>query len=109
MAAAGQEVPPDMAAGPGDDVAAQIRGLRDEFSAIKQTIAGLGRPSGGNANGACNCVACREAARQLAQHAKHEAQTAIASLENFARQYPRYGLGGALGVGLVLGLLLRRH
>src|ERR1019366_5582572 len=101
--------PPGMAAGAEDDGAAQLRHLQEEVSAIKQTIAELSKPSIRKANGACDCAACKEAASQLAQHAKHEAQTAIADLETFARQNPRYALGGALGVGLALGLLLHKH
>jgi ElaB/YqjD/DUF883 family membrane-anchored ribosome-binding protein len=109
MGAARQAFPPGMAAGAGDEAAAQLRHLQEEVSAIKQTIAELGKPSIGKANGACDCAACKEAASQLAQHARHEAQTAIADLETFARQNPRYALGGALGVGLALGLLLHKH
>jgi len=105
MVAARQETPPGLAAGAGDDVAAQIGPLQDEVSALKQTIAGFGSASGG----ACNCAACADAAHQLAQHAKHDAQAAIADLEAFARRNPRYVIGGALGVGFVLGLLRRRH
>jgi ElaB/YqjD/DUF883 family membrane-anchored ribosome-binding protein len=105
MVAAGQEATAGSAAGVGDDVVAQIGRLQDEVSALKQTIAGFGTASGG----ACNCSACADAARQLAQHAKHDAQAAIADLEAFARRNPRYVIGGALGVGFVLGLLRRRH
>ena len=38
-----------------------------------------------------------------------DANRARADLETFARQNPRYVLGGALGLGLVLGLTLRRR
>ena len=105
MDAARQETAPGTAVAAGDDVAAQIGRLRDEVSAIQQTIAGVGKAS----NGACSCAVCAEAANQLARHAKQDAQAAIADLETFARQNLRCVVGGALGVGLVLGLLLRRH
>jgi ElaB/YqjD/DUF883 family membrane-anchored ribosome-binding protein len=36
-------------------------------------------------------------------------QAAIADLEALARRNPRYLIGGALGVGLVVGLLLGRR
>jgi ElaB/YqjD/DUF883 family membrane-anchored ribosome-binding protein len=109
MDAARQETTPGMAAGAGGDVAAQLGRLREELSAIKQTIAGFGKASSGQASGGCSCAACKDAASQLAQHAKQEARSAIADLETFARQNPRYVVGGALGVGLALGLLLGRR
>jgi ElaB/YqjD/DUF883 family membrane-anchored ribosome-binding protein len=105
MVAARQETAPGAAAGAGDEVAAQIGRLQDELNAIKQTVAGFGRASGG----ACNCAACADAAHQLAQHARQDVQAAIADLEALARRNPRYLIGGALGVGLVVGLLLGRR
>jgi ElaB/YqjD/DUF883 family membrane-anchored ribosome-binding protein len=105
MTVAGQETAPGTAAGAGDDVAAQLGRLQDELSAIKQTLAGFGKAS----SGACSCAACADAASQLAKHARQEARSAIADVEAFARQNPQYALGGALGVGVLLGLLLKRH
>jgi len=105
MDVARQEIPHGMASGAGDDVAAQLGRLQDELSAIKQTIAGFGKVS----SGACSCEACVETARKIAQHAEQEVQAAIADLKTFAQHNPRYVLGGALGVGLVLGLMLHRR
>ena len=109
MNAAEQPAGPGRAAGAADDVAAQIRQLRDELGAIKQTIADFGQASSGRAGGGCNCAACADAASQLARHAKQNARAAIADLEAYAKQNLRCVVGGALGAGLVLGLLLRRH
>ena len=109
MDAAKQQAALGMAAGAADEVAAQIGRLRDELGTIKQTIADFGKASSGRARGACNCAACADAASQLALHAKQNAQAAIADLETYAKQNLRCVVGGALGVGLVLGLLLRRH
>jgi len=86
-----------------DDLAAQIRRLQDDLNAIKNSLAGK------ESNAACSCAACAEEAGKLAQHAKHQAQSAIADVETFARQHPAYVVGGALGAGLLLGLLMRRH
>jgi ElaB/YqjD/DUF883 family membrane-anchored ribosome-binding protein len=93
----------------GDDMAAQLGRLQDELRALKETMASFGKPPGRETGGACNCAACVEAASQLARHARQDAEAAIADLETFARKNPRYVLGGALGVGLVLGLLLQRR
>ena len=85
----------------GEDLAAQFRRLQDDLKAIKETLAGK------HAAG-CNCAACAEEASKLAQHAKDEVHSAVAELEAYARKHPQYVVGGALGLGVVLGLLLGR-
>jgi ElaB/YqjD/DUF883 family membrane-anchored ribosome-binding protein len=72
-----------------EDLTAQLRRLQDDFETLKQTMAGLGE--------------------NLGQKAGHEAQSKVAAAEAFARDNPRTVLAGAVGLGLVLGLLLRRH
>ena len=99
------------AADAGDDLAAELRRLQKDLSAIKETIAGFGKESSAEASDAASRIgaAASEAAGEFAENAKKETQSVIADLETFARQNPRYVLGGALGLGLVLGLMLRRR
>lgn len=99
------------AADAGEDLAAELRRLQHDLNAVKETIAGFGKASGAEASEAASRIgaAVSEAASEFAQHAKQDTQSVIADLETFARQNPRYVLGGALGLGVVLGLLLRRH
>ena len=65
-----------------DDLAAQLRRLQDDLSALKET---------------------------MSKGAKAEASSVVADLEDFARKNPGAVLGGAIGLGVVLGLLLRRR
>lgn len=85
-----------------DDVAAQLGRLQDELTAIKEAIAATHHES-------CNCAACAEEASKMAQHAKERVQPAIGDLEAYIRDNPRAVIGGALGIGVLLGLFLRRH
>ena len=99
------------AADAGDDLAAELRRLQKDLNAVKETIAGFGKASGAEAGAAASRIGtvASEAAGDFADNAKREAQSVIADLETFARQNPRYVLGGALGLGVVLGLMLRRR
>ena len=99
------------AADSGEDLAAELRQLQGDLNDVKQTIAGFGRTSGAEASGAAARIGgvASEAASEFADNAKQEAQSVMADLETFARQNPRYVLGGALGLGVVMGLLLRRR
>ena len=65
---------------PADDLAAQMRRLQDDLDSIKETLKDAG---------------------------KREAQSAVANVEGYARDNPRTVLAGAVGIGVLLGLLLR--
>ena len=95
----------------GEDLAAELHRLQHDLSAVKATIAGLGKESGAEASEAASRIgaAASEAAGEFADNAKHDAASVMADLEAFARKNPRYVLGGALAAGVVLGLLLRRR
>ena len=67
---------------PEDDIAEQLRRLQDELDSLKTAMLNTG---------------------------KLEAQSAAAGLEAYARENPRAVLAGAVGIGVLLGLLLRRH
>ena len=95
--------------GANEDLAAQLASLRDELATLKQAVAGSGQASSGSASCGCNCAACADAAGQVAQHATEHVRSAIAGAEGFVRENPAAALGGALGVGVLLGLLLTRR
>ena len=95
----------------GEDLTKQLQRLQKDLNAIKDTIAGFGKASGTEAGEAASRIGgvATEAAGEFADSARQQAQSVIADLEVFARQNPRYVLGGALGLGVVLGLMLRRR
>jgi ElaB/YqjD/DUF883 family membrane-anchored ribosome-binding protein len=94
----------------GEDLAAELRRLQRDLSAVEETLAGFGKESGAEASEAASRIgaAASDAASEFAGNAKHDAASVMADLETFARKNPRYVLGGALATGVVLGLLLRR-
>jgi ElaB/YqjD/DUF883 family membrane-anchored ribosome-binding protein len=101
----------DSAADTGDDLAAELRRLQDDLNAVKDTIANFGETSRAEAAGAASRIhaTAKEAAAGLADNAKQDAHSLLAELEDYARQNPQYVVGGAIGLGLLLGLFLRRR
>lgn len=85
-----------------DDVAAQLRRLQDELKAVKETIANIGEKT-------FDPGRCAADAGKLAQAAKDEVHSTMAALEDYARKNPAYAVGGALGLGVILGILLGRR
>jgi len=98
------------AAATGDDLAAQIKRVQDDLNAIKDTIAGFGQTSRDEATGAASRIGAvaKDAAGEYADTMKQDAQSTIDAFEAYARKNPHVVLGGALGLGVVLGLLLGR-
>jgi ElaB/YqjD/DUF883 family membrane-anchored ribosome-binding protein len=72
-----------------DDLAAQLRRLQADLDAIKETL--------------------KQTGKREAQGALRDAQSAMSSAEAYARANPNAVIAGAVGVGVLLGLLLRRH
>jgi ElaB/YqjD/DUF883 family membrane-anchored ribosome-binding protein len=72
-----------------DDLAAQLRRLQADLDAIKETL--------------------KQTGKREAQSALRDAQSAMSSAEAYARANPNAVIAGAVGVGVLLGLLLRRH
>jgi len=72
-----------------DDLAAQLRRLQTDLDAIKETL--------------------KQAGKREAQSALRDAQSAMSGAEAYARANPNAVIAGAVGVGVLLGLLLRRH
>lgn len=100
-----------MAGAAGDDLAAQLRELQDSIGSIQETVTGFGRAATAEAGEAASRIgaAGADAAREFAAGARQQANSAVADFEDFARKNPRFVLGGALGLGVVLGLMMRRH
>jgi ElaB/YqjD/DUF883 family membrane-anchored ribosome-binding protein len=94
-----------------DDLAAQLRQLQDDLAAIQSTVGGFGRAASAEAAEAASRIgaAGADAARQFAYGARQQANSALGDFEDFARKNPTAVLGGAVGLGVILGLLLRRH
>jgi ElaB/YqjD/DUF883 family membrane-anchored ribosome-binding protein len=94
-----------------DDLAAQMRQLQGDLASIKSTIAGYGETSRTQARETASRIGAtaKEAAGEFAGHARHDLESMLADFENYARQNPHYVVGGAIGLGLLLGLLLRRR
>jgi ElaB/YqjD/DUF883 family membrane-anchored ribosome-binding protein len=101
----------DSAAETGEDLAAELRQLQGDLNDIKTTLAGFGRTSRAEAGATASRIGgvASEAAGEFAGNARQDAQVVMSDLETFARQNPKFVLGGALGLGLVLGLMVRRH
>jgi ElaB/YqjD/DUF883 family membrane-anchored ribosome-binding protein len=99
------------AASAGDDLAAELHRLQDDLAAIQQTVAGFGKQTGAEASGAAPRIgaAAADAARDFADNARQDASSALADFEEFCRKNPRCVLGGALALGFILGLMLRRR
>jgi ElaB/YqjD/DUF883 family membrane-anchored ribosome-binding protein len=94
----------------GDEIAAQIRRVQDDLNAIKDTIANFGKTSREEASGAASRIgaAAKDAAGEFAGNARQDAQSKIDAFEDYARKNPNHVLAGALGIGVLLGLLLGR-
>lgn len=94
----------------GDEVAAQIRRVQDDLNTIKDTIANFGKTSRAEASDAASRIgaAAKDAAGEFAGNARQDAQSKIDAFEDYARKNPNHVLAGALGIGVVLGLLLGR-
>ncbi|HEY0223605.1 MAG TPA: hypothetical protein VGC38_03745 [Pseudolabrys sp.] len=101
----------DQAADAGDDLAVELRRLQDDLKTVKDTIANFGTTSRAEAAGAASRIraTAKEAAAGLAGNAKQDAHSLLAEFEDYARRNPQYVVGGAIGLGLVLGLFLRRR
>jgi ElaB/YqjD/DUF883 family membrane-anchored ribosome-binding protein len=99
------------AAAAGADLATELRQLQDDLAAIQHTISALADTARAETCEASARMrgAGAEAASQFAADASNRVHSTIADFENFARRNPRCVLACALGLGAVLGLLMRRR
>lgn len=95
----------------GGELAGELRKLQDDLAAIQRTVAGFGQEARTEAAGAASHIGdhAAGAAHEFADSAKQQAHSAMADFEEFARKNPQVVLGSMLGLGVVIGLMLRRR
>jgi ElaB/YqjD/DUF883 family membrane-anchored ribosome-binding protein len=95
----------------GEDLAVELRQLQDDLAAIQHTISAFASAAGAEAGEASARMraAGAEAARGFAADAGKRVHSTIADFEEFARRNPQCVLACALGLGAILGLLMRRR
>ncbi len=95
----------------GADLAAQLERLQHDIADIRRTVAGFAETSGAEARGAASRIGgvASEKIDEFADRARKESETIVGELEAYARKNPYQVLAGALGVGVIIGLSLRRR
>ena len=95
----------------GGELASELRKLQDDLAAIQRTVAGFGREARTEAAGAASHIGAQaaDAAYELGDAARRQAHSAVADFEAFARRNPQVVLGAALGLGVFIGLMMRRR
>lgn len=95
----------------GGELGGELRKLQDDLAGIQRTLADFGYEAGAEAAGAASRIgaAASGAAHDLADSAKRQAHSAVADFEDFTRKNPQVVLGAALGLGVVIGMFLRRR
>ena len=95
----------------GGELADELRKLQDDLAAIQRTVTGFGQEAREEAAGAASRIGghAAGAAHDFADNAKQQAHSAMADFEAFTRKNPQVVLGATLGLGVVIGLLLRRR
>jgi ElaB/YqjD/DUF883 family membrane-anchored ribosome-binding protein len=93
------------------ELADELRKLQDDLAAIQRTVAGFGYEARTEAAGAASRIGghAAGAAHEFADSAKQQAHSAMADFEEFARKNPQVVLGATLGLGVIIGLMLRRR
>lgn len=94
----------------GGELAKELHKLQDDLAAIQHSVTDFGREVGEEARGATSRVGATAAgvAHEFADNAKQQASSAMADFEEFTRKNPLVVLGATLGLGFIVGLLLRR-
>jgi len=96
-----------------DDLAGDVRKLRDDIGAIQKTLAQFISTTAGEAArtaqnvGASVTSQVSDIASEAASVATQQAKTFASELEGMARRNPLGTIGGAVLVGVVIGLLSR--
>jgi ElaB/YqjD/DUF883 family membrane-anchored ribosome-binding protein len=95
----------------GEELADDLRKLQKDLAGIQRTLAGFGYEAGTEAAGAASRIGATaaDAAHEFADGAKQRAHSAVADFEDFTRKNPQVVLGAALGLGVVVGMFLRRR
>jgi ElaB/YqjD/DUF883 family membrane-anchored ribosome-binding protein len=95
----------------GGELGGEMRKLQEDLAAIQRTLSGFGYEAREEAAGAASRIGAEAAgaAHEFADSARRQAHSAMADFEDFARKNPQVVLGATLGLGVVLGLMLRRR
>ena len=95
----------------GGELGGELRKLQEDLAAIQRTVAGFSQEARTEAAGAASRIGdhAAGAAHEFAGSAKQQAHSAMADFEEFARKNPQVVLGATLGVGVLVGLMLRRR
>ncbi|MEJ6396708.1 DUF883 family protein [Yoonia sp. 208BN28-4] len=94
-----------------DDLAEQIKILRDDLGSLTQTIADMGRATGENAVNAAKSKVndVRDAAMDRAETAQLHAMEVKNQADDFIRTQPATALGVAAGLGFLVGFMSSRR
>jgi ElaB/YqjD/DUF883 family membrane-anchored ribosome-binding protein len=96
-----------------DDLSQELRKMRDEMSTMQKIITGFASNAGSDAKrmaqniGATVASQVGDIAGDVASGARDQAKTFAAELEGMARRSPLSTIGGALLIGVVIGLVSR--
>ena len=95
----------------GGELGGELHKLQEDLAAIQRTLAGFGYEARTEAAGAASRIGATaaDAAHDFADTARQQAHSAMADFEAFARKNPQVVLGATLGLGVVIGLMLRRR
>ena len=92
-----------------DDLSQELRKVRDEMSAMQKIISGFASSAGNDAKRMAQNIGAQvgDIAGDMASGARDQAKTFAAELEGMARRSPLSTIGGALLIGVVIGLVSR--
>jgi hypothetical protein len=87
-----------------DDIAADLRRLSADVVSLKDTVAGLAKAVTTEVGGAASGIG-----EDIASAAKNKANTLLSEFEAAARRNPLGVVIGALGIGMLIGLMKGRR
>jgi ElaB/YqjD/DUF883 family membrane-anchored ribosome-binding protein len=92
-----------------DDLSQELRKIRDEMSSMQKIISGFASSAGNDAKRMAQNIGAQvgDIAGDMASGARDQAKTFAAELEEMARRSPLSTIGGALLIGVVIGLVSR--
>jgi ElaB/YqjD/DUF883 family membrane-anchored ribosome-binding protein len=95
----------------GGELGGELRKLQEDLAAIQRTVAGFSQEARTEAAGAASRIGdhAAGAAHEFADSARQQAHSTMADFEDFARKNPQVVLGVTLGLGVLVGFMLRRR
>ena len=94
-----------------DDVEARIQALRDEIAALTKSVRDLGLQSAADAKTKARDIAddATAEALQAVKELRAHVDTLQSDVEDRVKSHPFAWLAGAVGLGVILGLILTRR